>query len=161
MPLSKEIGAIEQRLHALDSTAGFRRQVFGRPLVAELLGQSREPGVLARSIFDPRSVIELTYGRCRFRYETAIDAFLAVNILAAAFLISVWFASSMKRLLLLLSFCLTTGCAADGNGVGDYLFHKAVGDNYGPLMTGETRGEYHDRTQVEEHGYIKSPYHGH
>jgi len=50
------------------------------------------------------------------------------------------------------------GCTSDGTGIGDYATKSAFGDNYGPVFTGETRGEYHDRNQIEQHGYIKNPY---
>jgi hypothetical protein len=67
----------------------------------------------------------------------------------------------MRRITLLLPLLMLCGCRADGTGIGDYVVQKAFGDNYGPWFTGESRGEYHDRTQVEEFGYIKQPYHPH
>lgn len=38
---------------------------------------------------------------------------------------------------------------ADMAGMG---IKAAAGDNAGPLFTGETRGEYHDRKEVEQMG---------
>lgn len=70
----------------------------------------------------------------------------------------------MKRLFLpVLALLALGGCASDGQSrdSGDYLLGKIFGNNAGPLFTGETRGEFHDRMQVEEHGFIKDPYHAH
>lgn len=65
----------------------------------------------------------------------------------------------MKRLGLVLALALCAGCASHAD-LEEYLGRRLIGDNYGPLFTGETRGEFHDRYQVEDHGYIKEPYHG-
>lgn len=46
---------------------------------------------------------------------------------------------------ILLGLC---GCAE----IADSLVERAFGDNYGPVFTGEHRGEYRDRKEVERLG---------
>ena len=48
----------------------------------------------------------------------------------------------------------TSGCSfIEGSGLIDTLTRKAFGDNYGPVFTGETRGEYRDRQEMQPAGF--------
>lgn len=68
----------------------------------------------------------------------------------------------MGRLILFIATATSLGCTADDAfEFGDDLVKRAMGDNYGPVFTGETRGEYHDRIEREQYGYVKHPYASH
>lgn len=62
-----------------------------------------------------------------------------------------------KRLALLLMLVMPLGlcgCAEIAGSLAGSAAESAFGDNYGPILTGEKRGEYRDRKEVEHLGGV-------